>query len=97
MSLDQLNTASRKVSDACLQEIKPTKFGGWNQEIENKIKQSYAATKEMQMIDISYRSILIDCIVGKLKIKYPSGLPFSLTEKDVGGIADACVKGIVKK
>lgn len=92
----ELNSAGVAIGMACEKEVMAATIIKWTPQSEATIRKAFEATAGLQVLKPEILNMLTDCIILKLKQKYPHGIVFPLKQEVQEEIQKSCFDQIVK-
>lgn len=92
---DSVNRFGKEIGKECYRQL-ANKNLSWTKKFEELMKTYYMNAPELQKVDTKIRAAYIDCLIEKLKIKYPAGLDHKLPDIELQPIIEECVASIKK-
>ncbi len=92
----ELSKISNQLINSCATEIKNHLiFKRWTPDIEVYLKTLFINSSD-STLDITYRTQMSNCMLGKLKIIYPDGLNGTIPDDVIEDLSGLCAKELMK-
>lgn len=94
ITADEAREIGKKIGLECLRNYQ-LKIS-WNQQSEEMLKTYFNNIKEFNILTKESKEKFSDCVISKLKLKYPNGFS-KIPEEDAGKIGKECMELIMKQ